>query len=139
MEIKGVLETAVYARDLEAAEKFYGAVLGLERLAREAGRHVFFRCGRGVFLVFNPESTGAVQTEVNGAKVPLHGAAGPSHLAFAVSEDGLAGWRKKLERHGVAIESEIRWPNGGRSLYFRDPAGNSLELATYKLWGLEEN
>jgi hypothetical protein len=38
----------------------------------------------------------------------------------------------------VAIEHEATWPRGGRSFYFRDPAGNSLELATPRIWGLPE-
>ncbi len=47
MEIRGVLETSVYATDLDAAERFYASVLGLERIARAAGRHVFFSSNRG--------------------------------------------------------------------------------------------
>ena len=35
---------------------------------------------------------------------------------------------------GVAIESEVSWPNGGHSIYIRDPAGNSLEFATPDIW-----
>ena len=35
---------------------------------------------------------------------------------------------------GVAIEAEVEWPSGGRSLYFRDPAGNVVELAPPTLW-----
>jgi catechol 2,3-dioxygenase-like lactoylglutathione lyase family enzyme len=46
-------------------------------------------------------------------------------------------WRERLEAHGVAIESVARWPRGGRSIYFRDPAGNSLELATPDLWDVD--
>ncbi len=42
----------------------------------------------------------------------------------------------RLEAEGVAIEADFRWPNGARSLYFRDPAGNSLECAEAKLWNL---
>jgi predicted enzyme related to lactoylglutathione lyase len=38
----------------------------------------------------------------------------------------------------VAIEKIVDWPGGGRSLYFRDPAGNSLELATPRIWGIGE-
>jgi hypothetical protein len=33
------------------------------------------------------------------------------------------------------IEKEFGWPRGGRSIYFRDPAGNSVELVTPGLWG----
>jgi len=39
------------------------------------------------------------------------------------------------ETNGVPIESEVRWPRGGRSLYVRDPAGNSVEIASPALWG----
>ncbi|MEJ2147783.1 MAG: VOC family protein, partial [Acidobacteriota bacterium] len=57
MEKLQVLETCLYARDLEAAEQFYAGVLGLQPFSRNPGRHVFFRCGDAVFLVFNPEVT----------------------------------------------------------------------------------
>lgn len=46
-------------------------------------------------------------------------------------------WRGHLEQSGVTIEADFRWPNGARSIYFRDPDGNSLEIAEPKLWGLE--
>src|SRR5262245_37822749 len=134
----GILETALYAQDLQAAERFYTAVLGLDVIARGPGRHVFFRCGAGVLLVFNPDRTETEETLVAGAPVPLHGARGPGHMAFAIREAEVEAWRARLEAAGVAIESEIRWPGGGHSLYLRDPAGNSVELATPRLWGLSE-
>jgi catechol 2,3-dioxygenase-like lactoylglutathione lyase family enzyme len=135
--IARVLETALYAEDLEAADHFYGSVLGLERIAVVEGRHVFFRCGDGVVLVFDARSTSNVPTTVNGAPVPLHGARGAGHVAFAVADASLPAWREHLEAHGIAIESEVTWPRGGTSLYVRDPAGNSVELASPRLWGLE--
>lgn len=133
MEIRGVLETCLYARDLKSAERFYHSLLGLAVISRVEDRHVFFRCGRGVFLVFNPE-----RTREEGGSLPPHGAEGPGHVAFAVPLDELDAWRGHLERNGVATESDVAWPGGGRSLYVRDPAGNSVELATPKLWSLEE-
>jgi len=132
MRPREVLETCVSAADLEAAERFYADALGLEVISRVAGRHVFFRCGAGVFLVFNPEKT------VEGGNVPPHGAHGPGHMAFAVGRDELAGWRGRLAERGVAVEREVAWPRGGRSLYLRDPAGNSIELATPDIWGIDE-
>jgi catechol 2,3-dioxygenase-like lactoylglutathione lyase family enzyme len=135
--IARVLESALYAEDLEAADRFYGSVLGLERIALVEGRHVFFRCGEGVVLIFDARSTSSVPTTVNGALVPLHGARGAGHVAFAVADAGLPAWRAHLEANGVAIESEVTWPRGGKSLYVRDPAGNSVELASPRLWGLE--
>jgi catechol 2,3-dioxygenase-like lactoylglutathione lyase family enzyme len=136
--IRGVLETCLYAADLGAAERFYAGALGLEVLSRVEGRHVFFRCGAGVFLVFNPEHTSREQTAVGGAPVPLHGARGAGHAAFAVADAELPTWRERLRARGVAIESEVAWPRGGRSLYVRDPAGNSVELASPRIWGLAE-
>ncbi len=137
MTIRGVLETCLYATDLEAAERFYAGALGLEPFAPVTGRHVFFRCGPGVFLVFNPEATSAPAS--GGRSVPLHGARGAGHAAFAVPAAELPPWRDRLARHGVAVEAEVEWPGGGRSLYVRDPAGNSIELATPAVWGLEED
>lgn len=138
MQPHGVLETAVYAHDLDAAERFYTEVLGLEILLREAGRHLFFRCGAGVFLVFNPAVTIERTHSPDHIAVPPHGATGAGHMAFTMHETEIVTWRNRLTQLGVAIEQETEWPNGGHSLYFRDPAGNSIELATPRLWGLEE-
>jgi catechol 2,3-dioxygenase-like lactoylglutathione lyase family enzyme len=138
MRPTGVLETCVYASDLDAAMRFYGDVLGFDAFARVEGRHVFFRCGAGVFLVFDPDTTSRAPGAVGGVPVPAHGARGAGHVAFAVAESTLDAWRARLAEHGVAVEAEIAWPKGGRSLYVRDPAGNSVELATPRIWGLPE-
>lgn len=138
MTIGGVLEACLYAPDLEAAEQFYTAVLGLEVFSRVAGRHVFFRCGSGMFLVFNPSQTSSEQSAINGVSMPLHGAAGSGHIAFAVPDSEIPVWRERLTRLAVTIEAEITWPRGGRSLYLRDPAQNSVELATPRIWGLPD-
>ena len=135
--IPRVLETSLYAEDLDAADRFYGGVLGLERIAFVQGRHVFFRCGVGVVLIFDPRNTANQSTTVNGAPVPLHGARGAVHIALAMADDDLPAWRSHLEASGVEIESEVTWPRGGRSLYVRDPAGNSVELASPTIWGFQ--
>lgn len=129
-----ILESALYVDDLAAAEAFYGGLLGLERIGRVEGRHVFFRCGPGVLLIFDPWATEVV---VPGAPlpVPTHGARGPGHLAFAAEPLGIEAWRERLGTLGIAIEAEVAWPQGGHSLYFRDPAGNSLEVAEARIWG----
>ena len=129
MRPRGILETALYVNDLEAAEAFYRDVLGLEVHSRGEGRHVFFRCGPDMLLLFLPEVTLDVP-----ADVPAHGAAGPGHIAFAIDSSELDAWRDHLVAAGVAIEREHTWPNGARSLYFRDPAGNSLEIASPEMW-----
>jgi catechol 2,3-dioxygenase-like lactoylglutathione lyase family enzyme len=130
--IDRVLETVLYVDDLDAAERFYGEVLGLELDSRKHGLFVFFKCGAVMLLLFEP---GGAST---GRNVPPHGAQGPGHACFAVAETDLEYWRARLQAAGVAIEQEVDWPRGGRSFYFRDPAGNSLELATPKIWGLPD-
>ena len=139
MRVHGVLESCLYATDLEAAKRFYPSVLGLEVLTHVPDRHVFFRCGEGVFLIFNPVRTRAEQTAVGGSLVPMHGTDGSGHIAFSMPEAELGAWRKRLTERGVEIESEVSWPRGGRSLYFRDPAGNSIELAPPAIWGVRED
>ncbi len=138
MTIQGVLEACLYATDLDAVERFYTTALGLEVFSRVAGRHVFFRCGQGMFLLFNPNHTAHEQSAAVGVPVPLHGAHGPGHIAFAVPDAQLPRWRERCQQMGVVIEAEIAWPRGGRSLYLRDPAGNSVELAVPRIWGLPE-
>lgn len=130
MKVSRVLETCLYVDDLAKAEQFYERVLGFQAFIKKEGRHVFFRCGDGVFLLFNPDAT--TRDAQNG--IPPHGAKGQGHVAFAVAEDEVEEWRRHLEGEGVDIESDYTWPSGGRSLYFRDPAGNSVELATPRTW-----
>ena len=128
-----VLETCLYARDLEAAQRFYEEVLGLEVMVNDPNRHLFFRLGRGMFMVFHPDATADGE-----GSVPPHGAEGPGHVAFAVPSGSLDGWRERLEAHGVEVETELAWPRGGRSFYVRDPDGNSVELAEPRIWGIKD-
>jgi catechol 2,3-dioxygenase-like lactoylglutathione lyase family enzyme len=128
--LEGVHEAALYTHDLDAAERFWRR-LGLPLIGRAVGRHVFFRAGRDLLLVFDPRAT----AEPGGA-VPPHGGAGEGHVALAVPDAAaLEAWRTRLELADVPVEAETSWPSGGRSLYFRDPAGNSVELITRGSWG----
>jgi len=135
VSIAGVLETCLYAGDLDAAERFYVGLLRLEPFAHEPGRHVFMRCGAGMLLVFDPARTSTEPGAVRGVAVPAHGTRGAGHVCFRIEAAALPAWRARLERAGVAIEAEIAWPRGGTSLYVRDPAGNSVELAPALIWG----
>jgi catechol 2,3-dioxygenase-like lactoylglutathione lyase family enzyme len=129
--IEHIVETAIYADDLQEAERFYHEILGLTLLGKESGRHVFFRAGENhVLLVFRPQAT------LKGDRLPPHGTRGPGHLAFGIAAPDLDAWRSRLLTHSVVIEHEETWQRGGRSLYFRDPSGNSVELLTPGVWGL---
>lgn len=131
MKIKAVIETAIYVDDLEATEAFYRTVLALPVIAKEPGRHVFFQVGEtSVLLAFRAEAA------LKGDQLPPHGAAGPGHFALGIEAESLDAWRKRLQSHGILIEKEVEWPRGGKSIYFRDPARNLVELITPGVWGL---
>jgi len=129
MQVQAALEICLYVDDLEAAEAFYREVLGLPQHSKEAGKFVFFRLGESMLLIFNPEASRSSAHDL-----PNHGAEGVQHIAFTVEATSMDAWRAHLERLGIAIEQDYTWPHGARSLYFRDPAGHSLELAPASLW-----
>ncbi|MBD8664962.1 VOC family protein [Rhizobium sp. CFBP 8752] len=133
--IDGILETALYVDDLDAAEAFYGELLGLERVLRAGDRHVFYRCGPGILLIFNRAETLKSPPD-DALPVPPHGTTGPGHVCFRMDGPAIDRMVEKLNKAGIVIESDFRWPTGARSLYFRDPAGNSLECAEPRLWNL---
>ena len=87
-----------------------------------------------MFLLFNPK-----QSLKGMGEIPKHGARGAGHVAFSVCEKDVPSWRQHLHRHQVEIEQEVSWPRGGTSIYFRDPAGNSVELTTPATWSLVES
>lgn len=130
----GVLEAAVYVADLDAAEDFYGGVVGLEVMFRQKPRHVFFTAGETVVLVFNPDET-VKPPAPEALPVPPHGASGAGHICFRVPGAALDGWAAHLSAAGIGIEADFTWPNGARSIYVRDPGDNSVEFAEPKLWG----
>lgn len=134
MKISGILESCLYAKDLNKAKSFYAILPGIDFVSEDEGRHVFFKCGNGMLLIFNPDHTSAEQTQINNSNIPLHGTNGEGHIAFSIKETDLDNWRDFLNDNRIPIESEVRWPNGSVSLYFRDPAGNSLELVSPKIW-----
>ena len=136
MRPSAILESALYVTDLDEAERFYGEVLGLERIVRVEGRHVFFRCGQGVLLLFNAEATRVPPPPGAKLPVPPHGTTGQGHLCFVATAEEIEAWKALLEGKKIAVEADFEWPNGGRSIYFRDPAGNSLEFAEPRIWGI---
>jgi len=131
LKIKAVIETAIYVDDLQATEEFYGGILGLQAIGKEPGRSVFFQVGdASVLLAFIAEIT------LKGDHLPAHGTKGPGHFALGIAATDLQTWRQRLQENGVVIEKEVQWPKGGKSIYFRDPSGNSVELVTPGVWAL---
>jgi len=135
MRANRILETVLYAQNLEATREFYRDVLGLEPFLTVQGRHLFYKCGDQVLLIFNPDETDKPPRDPK-LPVPPHGARGEGHVCFGASDREIQNWADRLARLGVKIEADFIWPHGGRSIYFRDPAGNCLEFAEPRMWGL---
>jgi catechol 2,3-dioxygenase-like lactoylglutathione lyase family enzyme len=129
-KLKRIYETVLYATDVAAAAAFYAELLGLRSVEKPDELAAAFRLpDGGMLLLFDPTHASAA-----GRRVPSHGATGPGHVAFAVAPGELDRWAPELRARGVEIEMEIVWDGRGRSLYVRDPAGNSVELVEGDIW-----
>ncbi|MCP4182274.1 MAG: glyoxalase/bleomycin resistance/extradiol dioxygenase family protein [Hyphomicrobiales bacterium] len=137
LPLAGVLETAIYADDLEQAKAFYGGLPSLEGVRAKENCNVFYSCGATVVLIFDPVIT-KLQTLDARLPVPPRRTIGTSHICFSAPGNQIDKRKTLLQKSDIQIESEITWHNGARSVYFRDPAGNSLEFAQPRLWGYEE-
>ena len=127
--IHGIYETVLYG-DVPLLEAFYREVLGLRLVDGPDELAAAFRLPDGaVLLLFDPD-----RSSRPGRPVPSHGASGPGHIAFRVPEGTLDRWRETLLAQGVEIDRIVEWGGGRRSLYVRDPAGNSVELTEDELW-----
>lgn len=131
-----ILETVLYVDDIVGAEAFYTRLLGIAPQLNNPQRFVFYRLGQQMLLLFDHRKTTAAENAAVGLLVDTHGGPCPGHVCFRVEEDELDARRAGLLEQGIAVEHEHVWPQGGRSIYFRDPAGNSLEFGTPQLWGL---
>ena len=130
--LAAVLETGLYVADLARARAFYESALALQPMFQDE-RLAAYPVGPSVLLLFLRGST-LEPARLPGGVIPPHDGHGRLHYAFAVEAAELARWREQLARHGVSIEGEVSWPKGGHSVYFRDPDGHLLELATPGLW-----
>jgi len=131
--ITHLLETALYVEDIERATAFYRDALGL-RVLDAGARLVAMDAGRSTLLLLFTRGATAAGAQSPGGWIPPHDGEGPAHVAFAVPAEDIESWETRLTVHRVPIESRVQWKNGGRSVYFRDPDGHSVELVTPGTW-----
>ena len=128
-----MLETALDCDDLPRSAAFYTTLLDVTPML-DSDRLVAIDAGDGTVLLLFQRGLSSEPVVMPGGVIPPHDAGGPGHLAFAIDRDQLDTWASRLEALGIAIESRVTWERGGVSLYFRDPDGRSVELATPGLW-----
>jgi len=134
--ISGIGETAVHVADLERSLEFYQGLFGFKKIAGD-GRFAALRVTPDqVFLLFKRNGT-LEPVRVAGGIIPPHNSEGQLHFAFTIPAAEWNAWQEQLRRRTIAIESEVNWAPGVRSLYFRDPDGHLVELATPGLWAAE--
>ena len=131
--ISHLLETSLYVEDLDRAQAFYERLMGFEVFLRDARMSALGVPGGGVLLLFR--KGGSIEASATPfGTIPGHDGEGRLHLAFAIPRGELAAWEAHLAALDVAVESRVTWARGGTSLYFRDPDGHAVEVATPGLW-----
>jgi len=134
-EITGVLETCLYAEDLDRVARFYEDLFGWKPMAGDARFRAYGVNAGSVLLLFKKSATREAVVTPDGV-IPPHDGVPGGHMAFAVAKQNWEPWLHLLEERSIAIERIVRWHRGGQSLYFRDPEGNLIELATPGLWAV---
>jgi len=135
MNVTGVLEYGVYVDDVPRSVEFYRRIFGFEQLQGDDRFCALSVAGRQVFLIFKKGGT-LQPMPLPGGVLPPHDGSGQLHFAFSIPEADLAAWEQRLGENGIAIESRVTWPRGGRSIYFRDPDGHLVELITPGCWAI---
>jgi catechol-2,3-dioxygenase len=135
MKIKKVVETCIYSSDLESMKNFYAGILGLPVIQEEQDKLIFLKAGKSMLLIFDP-----LRTKTNNGSLPAHGTPTPPssiHFAMEIEKQEYHASKQLLIDNNIAIEKEVNWNSDAKSIYFRDPAGNLVELITPGGWPVE--
>jgi catechol 2,3-dioxygenase-like lactoylglutathione lyase family enzyme len=131
--VHGILETALYVKDVQKAAAFYRRLFGFATLLDSERLIALDVAGRNVLLLFKEGAT-KEPFATSGGVIPGHAGSGVTHFAFSIASEDLADWQQRLDAEGVAVESVVNWPGGDQSVYFRDVDENLVELITPGFW-----
>jgi len=139
LTLNGLVEAALFVEELPRACDFYEQVLGLGKVKASDTGCVFRVADQRYLLIISRKAAHTPNKTASGdvlppVALPQHDGRGPGHIAFGIRKDALDFWRARLAKHDVDLLSEISWESGARSLYFRDPNGHMIELATPGIW-----
>lgn len=131
--VHGILETAIYVADPHRAAEFYKRLFGFGTMLDSDRLVALDVAGNSVLLLFKAGVTGG-PLRTPGGVIPGHTGIGGGHFAFSIEREAVEPWQAHLRSMHVPVESVVEWPGGARSIYFRDPDDNLVELITRGFW-----
>ncbi|MFN8512287.1 MAG: VOC family protein [Chloroflexia bacterium] len=119
--IQAIDYTVILVRDMAAMRRFYEEILGFPLIRELSPNWIEYRVGPNTLALSRPGRTAA------DAPIPTGTAA--LQLAFKVAVPEVDQCADELTRQGVPLLSPpTDQPFGHRTLFFRDPDGNLLEI-----------
>jgi catechol 2,3-dioxygenase-like lactoylglutathione lyase family enzyme len=131
--LEGLVETALYVTDVRRSRDFYTRIFGFEAMGGNE-RIQPLNVGPGQVLLLFKRGGTPEPVPVGDGFIPPHDGGGEQHFAFGVPAASYEDWKSFLKSLDIDIESEVSWPQGGKSLYFRDPDRLLVELITPGVW-----
>jgi lactoylglutathione lyase len=119
--IRSIDYTVIFARQMSKMREFYGSTMGLPLHRELSPKWVEYRVGSNILALAEPG------TRFNDPLPPV--GVMSLQLAFRVAPQEVDACAATLAERGVAIAlPPTDQPFGHRTLFFRDPDGNVLEI-----------
>ena len=125
LHTQGIDHVAITVSDLRRSHDFYAGVLGLERRHEDWREPMFMLAGDTGLALFTTEMMPGSGEAQGTPDIRV------MHFAFRVDREEFDRARAELSDAGIAARYEDH--GSVHSLYFDDPDGHKVELATYEL------
>ncbi len=128
--VRAVIETALYVDDLARSLEFYRGLFGFTIPMEPIDRMAVLNVTDDQVLLLFKKGTSTEAAVLPFGTIPPTDGDGRLHLAFGIRPSDIDTWERRLHDAGIDVESRVDWPEGGCSLYFRDPDDHAIELKT---------
>ena len=119
--IRAIDYTVIFVRDMAAMRRFYEGILGFPLVRELSPGWIEYKLGGNTLALATPSKTAA--------DAPTPTGSASLQLAFKVSAPEVDQCADELVRQGVSLLSPpTNQAFGHRTLFFRDPDGNLLEV-----------